>query len=270
MRKVSFARLRRSSVLAKGSLFLLSIFLSNYSTSQILGGRDNSEMMPKMAEPTELSGGTFSGDVNNMTGGFSATIPLGSVGTPSGLGFSLSLDHSSSFSFSYNRPMTAGIPYGDGWSPNLPTISVQTDVLRKFSCTQMGKEGQIGPNGIILNDFNDTQSEGSNEFTAEDEGDLYWFAPEVNIPGVASGRAVFKYIDASDDNCLVFVLNKFETPVELRYYGNKWVVIIADGTRYTFGTHLRNYRAPSNQRVLYYDQGAGNINSPSNVQKNCN
>ncbi|KXJ04617.1 hypothetical protein AC249_AIPGENE12291, partial [Exaiptasia diaphana] len=90
---------------------------------------------------------------------------------------------------------------------------------------------------------------------ARDEGDLYWFAPTISIPGVASGRAVFKYIDQADDNALVFVLNTFESPVEIRFYGNNWTVKLADGTRYEFRTHLANYRSPSNQRALHYDQG---------------
>ena len=213
---------------------------------QVDGGRDNSEMTPKVAEATELTGGTFTGDVNTMTGEFSASIPLGTVTTPAGLGFTLTLNNSSSFAFSQTQPMTAGIPYGEGWSPNIPTISVQTDVLHKFSCNELSTDGV----GAIDLSFND-----GDPLNGEDEGDLYWFAPTISIPGVVSGRAVFKYIDEADDKALVFVLNTFESPVEIRFYGNNWTVKLADGTRYEFRTHLANYRSPSNQRVLHYDQG---------------
>lgn len=230
-------------------LLLFLLLGINTSFAQVIGGRENSETSPKTAEATRLSGGGFVGDVNVMTGEFQASIPLGLVSTPAGLGFSLSLNHSSSFAFSNNQPMTAGIPYGDGWSLGLPTISIETDVFRKYSCSELQLDGGITPTDSDLN-FN----ESGDQYSGTDEGDLYWFSPMVSIPGVASGRAVFKYVDVDDSKSLVFVLNGFESPVELRYYGNSWTVKIADGTVYTFNTHLANYRAPSNQRAIMYDQ----------------
>jgi len=242
-------------------LLLIFLFAINASYSQIIGGRENSESTPKVVEPTKLSGGGFVGDVNVMTGEFQASIPLGAVSTPAGLSYSLSLNHSSSFSFSQNQPMTAGIPYGDGWSLGVPTISIETDVFRKFSCGELQNDGGIDPSNSDLRFDSNT-----GEYSGTDEGDLYWFSPMVSIPGGPSGRAVFKYIDASDSKCLVFVLNKFESPVELRYYGDKWVVQLADGTKYEFRKHLANYRGPSNQRVLFYDQS--NLNGPTAVTIN--
>jgi len=243
------------------SLVVLSTFFLTYNlcNSQVIGGRGNSEMSPKVAEPTKLSGGTFSGNVNTATGEFNAAIPLGSVATPAGLNFSLALNYTSSFSFGVVRPMTAGIPYGDGWSPNIPTISVETDVFHKYSCDKMYRDAESGKNGNkpacgeYLN-FNNDNCDDGNNFNSTDEGDLYFFSPTVSIPGVASGTAVFKYVDMSDDNCIVFTLNKFERYVEIRFYGGEWVVILDDGTRYEFKTAMTDYRAPSNQRVLYYDQ----------------
>ncbi len=232
-------------------LFLAVLISSSVAHSQVIGGRENSESTPKVAEATQLSGGGFVGDVNVMTGEFQASIPLGSVSTPAGLGFSLSLNHSSSFAFSNNQPMTAGIPYGDGWSPNIPTISIETDVFRKYRCSELQNDGGIAPSVSEIRFHGDTVGD---EYSGSDEGDLYWFSPMINIPGVASGRAIFKYVDVDDRKCLVFVLNKFESPVEIRYYGNSWTVKLADGTTYIFSTHLANYRAPSNQRVLFYNQ----------------
>ncbi len=240
-------------------ILLLAMTASIFSFSQVVGGRENSETTPQLSEPTKLSGGGFVGDVNVMTGEFQASVPLGTVTTPAGLGFSLTLNHSSSFSFSQNQPMTAGIPYGDGWSTNIPTISIETDVFRKFTCSEIQDEGGVLPAVSDLHYEN-----ASDGFSGVDEGDLYWFSPMVNISGLAYGRAIFKYVDDDDNKCLVFVLNKFESSLELRYYGNKWVVQIADGTKYEFSTHLANYRAPSNQRVLFYNQS--NVSGP-NINK---
>ena len=232
----------------------LIALIATYGHGQVIGGRQNNESTPKVAEATQLSGGGFVGDVNVMTGEYGASIPLGAVSTPAGINFSLELNYTSAFTFGAVQPRTAGIPYGDGWSPNLPTISIETDALHKFDCFQLANDN-ISSDKLNYNSTNIVHG-ADNRFSGMDEGDLYWFAPVVSIPGVASGRAIFKYVDVSDDNCLVFVLNKFETAVELRYYGTLWVVTIADGTRYEFKSHLANYRTPSNQRVLYYDQSS--------------
>ena len=55
--------------------------------AQVVGGRDNSEMTPKVAEAANLSGGGFVGDVNIMTGEYAASIPFGRVFTPRRLSF---------------------------------------------------------------------------------------------------------------------------------------------------------------------------------------
>jgi hypothetical protein len=221
-------------------LIFIFISLSSNSFSQILGGRSNSESSPKLAEPTKLSGGIYSGDVNIMTGEYNSTIPLGSVATPGGLKFDLNLQRSSSFSISPNLPSVSGIPYGEGWDLAIPTISVQTDIFNAF-----GLECNFAcpPANNIL--------EQENEFNKWD-GNLVWYSPTINIPGVGGGQAVFKYIDEYDQNCAVFVLNTFESPIESRFYGDKWVVILADGTRYEFSTMLQSYRAPSNKRKFNY------------------
>lgn len=232
----------------KTTNLLLTYFLfiaAFYNQAQVVGGRTNSEQSPKVSEATKLTGGGFTGDVNHMTGEYSGSIPLGSVGTPAGLSYSLSLNYVSSFSFSTNMPVLSGVPYGEGWSPSIPTISIETDVFHRFGQqTECDEE-----NSFVASSTNNT----STEFNPEDEGDLYWFSPMISIPGVGAGRAVFKYIDVSDNKCAVFVLNKFESPVEIRFYGDLWTVKSPDGTVYQFGTHLANYRAPHNKRMLYYN-----------------
>ncbi|WP_430406826.1 RHS repeat domain-containing protein [Fluviicola sp.] len=227
------------------SIILLFCVLSFHSFSQVIGGRNNSEMTPQVSKPSELSSGVYSGDVNLFSGDYNSTIQLGSVATPSGLSYSLSLNYSSSFSIGNTMPISTGIPYGEGWNLSLPTISIETEVFNNFNMAEYCTES--GTSSTLLN-FNSLGN------SVLKEGDLYWFSPYISIPGVASGRAIFKYIDVNDDKTAVFELNAFETHVEVRYNGDTWVVIASDGTRYTFRTAVQSYNAPANKRVLYYEQ----------------
>ncbi|MCR9171820.1 MAG: RHS repeat-associated core domain-containing protein [bacterium] len=241
-------------VFTRISLSLVGIIAStSISFSQVIGGRESGEMTPTTAKAAELHGGSLKGDVNPMTGQFSSSVALGTVATPGGLMYNLSLDYSSSFSISASQAMSSGIPYGEGWGPNLPTISVEVDAFHKFRCSELD---YLPTDSTVL--FNDT----SEYYNGTDEGDLYWFSPVINIPGVVSGRAIFKYVDVTDDKCLIFVLNKFETAVEVRYYGKKgWEVNVANGDTYSFRTHLKSYRAPDAQRLLHYSQTDPNTNN---------
>ncbi|WP_448927410.1 T6SS effector amidase Tae4 family protein [Fluviicola sp.] len=214
-------------------------------------------MTPTVSKPAELSSGVYSGDVNLFSGDYNSSIKLGAVGTPSGLSYELSLNYSSSFAIGNTMPISTGIPYGEGWNLNIPTISIETEVFNNFSESQYCTEESSSP-GLI-----DFSTVGNKIYQ---EGDLYWFSPYINIPGVASGRAVFKYIDVSDASAAVFELNAFENHVEIRFNKDSWTVITADGTRYTFRTAIQSYNAPSNKRILYYDQANG-VNSSSNSAK---
>jgi len=241
----------------KTSLFtLLFISCLNPLFSQVVGGRGNSEMTPTVAEPAKISSGGFSGDVNLFSGGYGATIPLGSVSTPGGLSYSLSYNYNSSFTVGATPPIATGIPYGEGWNLNIPTVSVETETFNNFTYSQYCTED--GDLGTLLN-F------GSGGIEATKEGDLYWYSPYIDIPGVASGRAIFKYIDVNDNNTAVFVLNSFESPVELRYSSGVWKVITSDGTQYVFSTIMKSTTAPANRRVLFYDQNA--LGTVTNIAK---
>lgn len=227
--------------------FVCVLLCSIQSFSQVIGGRSNSEMTPQVAKPSEMTSGVYSGDVNLFSGDYNSSIKLGSVATPSGLSYELSLNYSSSFSIGNTMPISTGIPYGEGWNLNIPTISIEAEVFNNFTEAQYCTESGTSTTKL---DFN---SLGSN---ALKEGDLYWFSPYINIPGVASGRAIFKYIDVNDNKTAVFELNAFENHVEIRYSGDSWTVIASDGTRYIFRTAIQSYNAPANKRVLYYDQSA--------------
>lgn len=241
-RLISFYSLNNQFM--RTTLFIVFLFVNTFIFSQVVGGRSNSESTPKVSESAKISSGGFAGDVNLFSGGYGATIPLGSVSTPGGLSYSLSYNYNSSFTVGVTPPVATGIPYGEGWNLNIPTVSVETEAFNNFSSqTYCNEEGSVGA-GMNFDNL-------GNE--ALKEGDLYWYSPYIDIPGVASGRAIFKYIDVDDNQTAVFVLNSFESPVELRYKLGSWKVITADGTQYVFSTVMQSATAPANKRVLYYD-----------------
>ena len=90
----------------------------------MVGGRSNGQSSPSAVKASEVGAGGFSGDVSLFTGTYNSSYSLGSVSTPSGLGFSASMTYSSSFASGDNLPHLAGVPYGEGWSIDLPSISV--------------------------------------------------------------------------------------------------------------------------------------------------
>ena len=232
----------------KSSTFLATVilfFVCSNSFAQVTGGRSNSDATPSVAQPSTISSGGFSGDVNLFSGAYSASIPLGATSTPGGLSFNLSLEYSSNYNVGATPPITTGIPYGEGWNLNLPTISIETEVFNNFSFQQYCDENQTNA-GPQLN-FNNQGAD------AKKEGDLYWYSPYINIPGIASGRAIFKYVDVADNKSAVFELNSFENHVEVRFNSEGWRVITSDGTIYHFVTAIQSYNAPANKRVFYYN-----------------
>ena len=239
------------------SLIFLFCTLSFYSFSQVIGGRNNSEMTPTVSKPSELNSGGYSGDVNLFSGGYSSVIPLGKVATPGGISFGLELNYSSSFSIGANVPISKGIPYGEGWNLNIPTISIESQVFNAFTFSDYCNENSGG--GMTTLNY-------SNVEKAINEGDLYWYSPYINIPGVASGRAIFKYVDVDDHKTAVFELNTFENHVEIRYDANKWTIITSDGTIYEFKTVMQSFNAPANKRVLYYP--INGASTPDNIANN--
>ena len=238
-------------------IFFLSLFLlicGHAANGQLTGGRENGQKAPSASEPGKLSGGIYSGDVNIFTGEYQSSIPLGSVSTPAGMSYSLELSHGSSFSFGSNESAVKGLLYGDGWNLNIPVITVSTDIFHRFG---NGAECNDNNPGLPSFDGGGNPLHNTNvrysDYPKSWEGDVFWFEPYVSIPGVGSGRAVFKYVDVKDADCAVFVLNKFSTPIELRFYGSSWSVIAGDGTMYVFEGAVQQFAAPSNKRQQYYD-----------------
>ncbi|MBD3636316.1 MAG: RHS repeat-associated core domain-containing protein [Crocinitomicaceae bacterium] len=235
-------------------LILMSFIISSKSAlSQVVGSRDNSGLTPTNVEASQLSGGGYSGDVNVFNGTYSSSYPLGTVSTPGGLSYSLKLNYSSSYSAGESPSVCSGIPYGEGWHVNIPMITVSNAAyfpfLESYECYT--KYSQLTPDTTSYFTKNDTVN-GFTRSSGSVQGDIFWFSPQVSLPNVGSGRAVFKYIDENDANCAVFVMNKFERHVELRFRGDRWEVTDDSGNRYFFNTTLVTHRSPNNQRVLNY------------------
>lgn len=112
-------------------LALLSI--SHITNAQVIGGQKNGQSLPSEVKPSEISAGGYSGNVNLFAGTYNASYPLGTVSTPNGLSFSANLSYSSTFTSGDNLPHLTGVPYGEGWSLEIPSISVSTEDYNKYT-----------------------------------------------------------------------------------------------------------------------------------------
>ncbi len=208
---------------------------------QIVGGQKNGQAGPSEVKASEVGAGGFSGNVNLFSGTYNASYPLGTVSTPTGLSFTATLSYGSTYSTGDNLPHTSGIPYGEGWNVDIPSISVSSEDFNKFTLWEEYniQQGIQDPEtGAYTKIFSLPE--------AMDEGSIYWFSPTLNLPGVASGRMVYKYFKNGEHH---FVLHAFDRYVEARFNGQKWEVILDDGTIYSLNPAVVTYRTPSNQRV---------------------
>ena len=227
-------------------LFVFTILLTLPSFAQVIGSRENNSPSPRTVEAADITSSNFSGDVNVFNGTYASSYTLGTVSTLSGLSFTLSLDYASTVMGGTTVPVTAGIPYGEGWSLNIPTIYVSYEEY--LSYTVLEGCNYINGRALIEENYDDTLP-----FHPFNESTLHWFAPTVSIPGVASGRLVFKYLD-NGNNRAVFVLNAFDgSYIEAYFTGGSWSVQLPDGTIYEFSMKQMAYRNASNRRVFKYE-----------------
>jgi hypothetical protein len=221
-------------------------FLTILGNAQLVGGRGNGESTPKEVKPASINAGGFSGDVSLFTGTYNSSYSLGTVSTPTGLSYSVNLSYSSSFSAGDNLPHTSGIPYGEGWSMDMPSISIDMEDYQKFMQSQLLNISTLGY-ACAGDPTNNCYTKTYTNEEAEAEGDLFWYAPSLNIPGIVSGRMVFKYM--KEGNIPVFVLHQFEKYVEAEFDGATWKVTLDDGTNYYFEVIHISHRNASNQRT---------------------
>jgi len=181
----------------KIALFILAAFASTFSYCQEIGGRENGQSSPKEVKPSELTKGAYTSDVNLFTGGLSTGYKLGSVSTPSGLSFTLNINHSSTFTAGDNVPVAAGIPYGEGWSLDLPTVTVNSEAYHKYLTAEMAKFETRLTGTAPHAEFN--------SFEVSNEAANFWFEPTINIPGVINERFIYKYTETTGNRDNIFV-----------------------------------------------------------------
>ncbi|MBL7955936.1 MAG: RHS repeat-associated core domain-containing protein [Flavobacteriales bacterium] len=237
------------------SLLALSASTPTYLHAQRLGGTQSGSESPTEAKAPNLEPNVLSGDVDLFTGTYSASHSLGSVSTPAGLTFELALNYSPTIIGGATPLVHEGIPYGSGWSLNLPTISVKTAYWKRLSSTDVSNiQLQAGANEFDpLNPVTYDHIPGDEQAQVNGATDGYgvWYEPEISIPGVASGRLVFQKHTADG---AVFVLNTFEEPIEALYSQGSWEVTVADGRVYYFGATMSAVQMPDNKRWLKYDR----------------
>ena len=247
-------------------LWLLFVFShAFYANAQITGGRANGQAAPTEAKAGSVRSGNYQGDVNLFTGTYSSSYSLGSVSTPTGLSYTAMLTYGGTFSGGNEVPFVSGVPYGEGWNLSLPSISVNVAEFHKYLEWQTNNL-YVNSNGCTSGLSNPVGSDSTQclYLSANDhklEGSLYWYSPMLNIPGVASGRLVFRGIDPNYEgnpqaqgahgDAPLFVLHTFDDAYIKAYYRNgEWDVRLPNGTRYWFGVAQGEMHAPSNQRVL--------------------
>ncbi len=212
--------------------FLLPFLFSIPLYSQILGGTEPFKATPGEVKPNELSIGSVNGNVNLFTGDFQSSVNLGTVSTPGGLSYSVDLNYNSKNHTGNNLPHLDGIPYGEGWNVSIPRITVQT-VSRRYSLPYR----EYGWGVKRKNFSNDSLS---------DEGEVFYYAPFLELPGHFSGRLILKEIVG---NKAVFIPEKFEKYLEAQLQGTVWTVKLDDGTTYVFDYMQKKLWAASNNRL---------------------
>ncbi|MBI2271587.1 MAG: RHS repeat-associated core domain-containing protein [Bacteroidetes bacterium] len=236
---------------------LFALVIPCVSIAQIVGGdRANTNSGPMEVKPSELSKGGFSDDVSLFTGAYNTSYDLGTVKTPAGLSYNLKLNYSSVFTTGDNVPVSSGIPYGEGWSIAVPTISVMAESYFNYTKSQENAfRSDVNNYGNTVPFFLNQDPNSPDVAKLNAEGSIMWYAPKISIPGIISERFVFKYHDPIKGS--VFVPYNFETYVEAYYNSTcnngdcsdgSWTVHLTDGTEYTFGTNMTTTRNASNQR----------------------
>lgn len=229
-------------------LILSLIIVSNPIIAQITGGGDNAPGASE-AKAATTGGNALSSNVNLLNGTLQTSYSLGSVSTPTGLTYNQTLSYSSTYATGDNTPFMSGIPYGEGWNLNIPSITVKTASKHKYTPDQhetFERSTLPDPSTVqgITFDLND----------AKEESDIEYFSPEINIPGVASGRLIFKGFtyarNVTSVKEAVFILHDFSgTYIEVTLReDNSWEANLPDGSVYVFAERKQVIINAANQR----------------------
>lgn len=245
---------------------------------QIVGGRANGQQAPEEAKAGSVRSGNYQGDVNLFNGTYSSSHSIGSVSTPTGLSFTAMLTYGGSFSGGNEVPFVSGIPYGEGWNLSVPSISVNVSAFHKYTEQQINAAYS---NGLLNCDpQNPADTVDCLYLSPQDleiEGELFYYSPMLSIPGVVSGRLVFKGIDnyykkepsvsGPTGPAAVFTLHSFDDVFVTAYYRwGEWDVRLPNGYRYLFNRGQgsvysgENYRVqPDNNGITYPPASSGSV-----------
>ncbi|MEM6395796.1 MAG: RHS repeat-associated core domain-containing protein [Bacteroidota bacterium] len=206
------------------------LFLPYITRAQMIGGSGPGDPSPREVSAGAINEGTVAGSVNTFTGTFDLSHTLGTVSTINGPSFTLTMSYSSSVMTGGDALAVRGVPYGEGWSLNLPTISVSVEDFQKYTSCQLEslKTDPYHKKIFLATDINR-------------EGNLYYFNPQYNIPGVGSGKLVYKYSIGDDHH---FAPMSFQKPIKFVLSGETWQVTTSDGTIYQFTGSINYRRGP--------------------------
>lgn len=222
------------------------VILSSSGFSQIIGG-GNGTPETSEAKTNKTGGEALSSNVNLMNGTLQTSYSLGSVSTPTGLTYSQTLSYSSTYTTGDNTPFMSGIPYGEGWTLNVPSITIKTATKHKYTPNEL-ENFRTNTQTVPVNGRTYDNQE------AAVEGDVEYFSPEINIPGIVSGRLVFKGFTYTNVGGTVreavFVLHNFSDiyiEVTLKE-NNTWEALLPDGSIYVFAERKNTVYNATNQR----------------------
>ena len=198
----------------------------------MIGGTGPGDSSPQEVSASAINEGTVSGSVNTFTGTYDLSQTLGTVSTIGGPSFTLTMSYSSSLVSGGTEMPYKGQPYGEGWSLNIPTISVSVEDFEKYTTCQTR---YLEQNPLL--DYH------RYFLPAEiyQESQLFYFNPQFSIPGVGSGRLVYKYSIGEEH---YFSPMTFQSPVDFILIGSSWKVKASNGDIYDFGPTVGYRQGP--------------------------
>lgn len=228
---------------SRSCALLCAMFLSLSLPAQFTGGDGPGQPPATQVAPSTLSSGPVGNSVDLFTGSLSLGYSLGEVATLSGLSYPLRLQYNSASLVSYDAEQTSGIPFGEGWSLADASITVQTGSFEFLP-------------GDIPSD--NQQRKVYDRVEAKQRHKLYYTNPRISLPGGISGRLVYKYPDEKTGNA-IYVLNGFDTYIEVKFTGRKWEAVLPDGTVYVFSLPQYRQRNPSGTTAFLAENPTASI-----------
>ena len=260
---------------------LCIVFILGTLSAQVQNGIENGESSAGAgSSTTNASKSAIISNVDHFGGTYNVSHDLGTVSTSSGTSFAAKLSYSSTHTANTDEDYLTGIPYGDGWNVNVPTMTIGTDVYHKYTLQETYNINTDVENSPLTPLFNEEE----NCEDALREGDLYWFSPTISLPGLGSHKLVFapkeksappaeeqvaQIIQSSSSAAAPVISSKwnrfipqnFQTFFEVYINESFAVAVMNDGTTYILeGLGNVTYRQAANQR--YQTDCVDQLNPP--------